>query len=108
MGSLRYGDEEFAFTDRVLAHLQIVVGSKLRRRETFFLSWKAPVKSSSGRHAVWIDNGIAVHFQYDGTRVPTIDRDWVERMMQGANSSAGLFVDPDGENIVMTPPRPGS
>ena len=38
MGTLRYEMEEFSFDDRVLAHVQIVISTKLRRGENFFLT----------------------------------------------------------------------
>lgn len=39
MGHLRYGDCSDFFEDRALIHLQVVIGSKLRRDESFFLTW---------------------------------------------------------------------
>ncbi len=41
MGTLIYGHGDLTvdFDDRTLAHLQVVIGTKLRRRESFLLSW---------------------------------------------------------------------
>src|SRR5690606_11550369 len=42
VGSLIYGTSgiEISFDDRVLAHLELVINAKLRRRESFMLSWR--------------------------------------------------------------------
>ena len=42
VGQLLYGHSARSthFSDRVLFHLQIVVSTKLRRHESFFLSWR--------------------------------------------------------------------
>ncbi|MFD3444536.1 hypothetical protein ACFDTO_08055 [Microbacteriaceae bacterium 4G12] len=51
MGTLFYGASrlEVTFDDRVLAHLQIVMTSKLRRHESFMLSWSVDRTDGSGR-----------------------------------------------------------
>jgi hypothetical protein len=49
MGKLVYaGTTEIGFEDRVLAHLQIVIGLKLRRKEGFFFSWRDDQASGTG------------------------------------------------------------
>lgn len=92
VGHLRYDGERFEFDDRLLAHLQVVIGLKLRRSESFFLSWTPKATSGEGRHAVWIAPGVPIHFAYSGSRVPTINREWVEALALAANSSAGLVI----------------
>jgi len=86
MGILRYEREEFSFDDRILAHVQIVISTKLRRGENFFLTWSLPASAGSGRHALWIDNGVPIHLSYTGSRAPHINREWVEALLM---SSAG-------------------
>jgi len=81
MGTLRYEMEEFSFDDRVLAHVQIVISTKLRRGENFFLTWSLPSSAGSGRHALWIDNGVPIHISYSGSRAPVINREWVESLI---------------------------
>ena len=92
-----YGGQEFDFDDRVLTHLQIVISTKLRRRENFFLSWTQPLERGSGRHAIWIDNGVPVHFFFNGSRPATINREWIEAMLQSAGRTAGLQLTPEPE-----------
>lgn len=81
MGTLRYHNEEFSFDDRVLTHLQIVISTKLRRSESFFLTWNVPAGSGSGRHALWIDNAIPLHITFSGSRTPQINREWIESLL---------------------------
>ena len=95
MGFLHYDGEEYDFDDRVLLHLQIVISTKLRRHENFFITWALPMERGSGRRAIWIDNGVPIHFSYSGLRAATINRDWVEHMVNSSTNSAGLFVGPE-------------
>lgn len=90
MGSLIYGSPslEIAFDDRVLAHVQIVMATKLRRGENFFFSWRE--NGGIGRNAIWIDSSIPLYFRYNGSRHPEIDRDWLEQLAVLASSSQGL------------------
>jgi hypothetical protein len=90
VGILYYDGQEFDFEDRTLTHLQIVISTKLRRREDFFLSWSVPPERGSGRHALWIDNGVPIHFFYEGSRNVTVNRDWIEALIVSAGRANGL------------------
>lgn len=86
------------FDDRVLAHIEVVVISKLRRKECFALTWREPAENGSGRSTLWIGDAIPLQFRFDGSRSPSLDREWVERMAASAASGTGLVVlDEDGE-----------
>lgn len=92
MGKLLYGDSEIdiEFEDRALTHIQIVVGAKLRRGESFFFSWKDDIEVGDGRSSIWLDRGIPLYFKYSGGKVPTINREWIEILSSSANSGQGL------------------
>lgn len=92
MGSLTYHNAVIAFEDRVLAHLQVVIVNKLRRRESFVMSWRNPEESGDGRSIIWLDPSIPLYFTFEGSRSPQIDRAWLERLTESANSSSGLIV----------------
>jgi hypothetical protein len=92
MGTLFYGDAKFEMDDRLLAHLQIIVSMKLRRSESFFLSWSAPHHEGGGRTSVWVDNGVPIRLRFSGSRPPTINREWAETMALAANSNLGLVI----------------
>ena len=97
MGVLFYDGEEFDFDDRTLAHLQIVISTKLRRGENFFLSWTVPIERGSGRHSVWLDNGVPVHFFFEGSRSPSVNRDWIEALLLSAGRANGLLLTDEPE-----------
>jgi len=63
IGKLIYSGTEVEFEDRALVHLQIVIGSKLRRGESFFPSWNDSATVGAGRtaHLGRLSPGCAVH-----------------------------------------------
>ncbi|MBU1587588.1 MAG: ATP-dependent DNA ligase [Actinobacteria bacterium] len=105
MGTLIYGSGalKVEFDDRVLAHLQTVVGIKVRRNERFFLSWFDTQAVGDGRSAVWIAPEVPLAFQFTTVSPHKLNRPWVESMIVAAGSSAGLVLtqEPDtGEPVV--------
>ena len=55
MGKLIYeGTVHVDFDDRVLAHLQLVIGSELRRGEAFHFSWRDDISVGDGRTTIWV------------------------------------------------------
>lgn len=76
MGSLLYGSDasRVDFADRTLAHLQIVMVTKLRRHECFVLSFQ---RDGRGPESVWIHPAIPIRFQYDTPDARTnINKAW--------------------------------
>lgn len=50
MGYLIYGGtQEYEFEDRTLAHLKVAITMKLRRQESFLMSWVNPAEKGGGR-----------------------------------------------------------
>lgn len=94
MGTLQYGSPgiEVHFDDRVLMHLQIVITTKLRRREGFVFTWNDSVEAGSGRNSVWLHPAIPIYYRYSGSRLPVINREWIETLMTSANSGGGLLL----------------
>lgn len=102
MGTLIYGGSDISvpFDDRTLAHLQIVIGRKLRRRERFFLSWIDTTAVGNGRASVWIDTSIMLRFRYQHARPVDINPEWLELLMDSANTAAGLtYVSEPGDDV---------
>lgn len=99
MGKLTYDSYlTVDFDDRLLAHIQIVIGSKLRRGESFYFSWRDDALTGGGRSTVWLHPGISLAYKYFGSKVPTLNRDWVEALSHSANSATGL-------QVVAEPPK---
>jgi hypothetical protein len=92
MGSLTYDGLVVHVDDRVLAHLQIVIVNKLRRGENFLMSWKDSPDMGSGRSAIWLHPMVLLHFKFEGSRVPTINEEWLAELAHSADSSRGLIV----------------
>ncbi|CAN7342739.1 hypothetical protein LJR045_001955 [Microbacterium sp. LjRoot45] len=92
MGYLYYGNstEPIEMPDRILAHLKVVTSTKLRRSESFTLSWSKP-DGSDGRSTIWLQAAIPLRFDVDHN--VAIDRAYLEEMAQAASSAAGVFVD---------------
>ena len=83
------------FEDRLLAHLQIVIATKLRRGESFMFSWKDDRDVGDGRTTIWLDRAVPLVIRYSGSRPPSINREWVEALTQAAGSPAGLRIVPE-------------
>jgi hypothetical protein len=97
MGSLTYDSTVIEFEDRLLLHLQIVIVNKLRRRESFAMSWRDAPEIGDGRSTIWLDPSIPLFFKFSGSRVPSVNRDWIELLAESASGSSGLVVvDEDG------------
>jgi hypothetical protein len=98
MGRLTYDSTlTVDFEDRVLAHLQLVIGAKLRRNEAFYFSWKDDTSIGNGRSTLWMHPNIPLHYKYHGGRPPSINRAWVDELMLTANTPAGLQLVPEPE-----------
>lgn len=96
MGRLTYGNNvQVEFEDRVLAHLQIVIGAKVRRGESFHLSWRDDPSVGDGRTIIWINPTVMLTYKFYGSRMPQINRAWIDALTSVANSPNGLHVVPE-------------
>ena len=102
MGKFCYGSggAEFDFEDRLLAHLQAVITTKLRRGESCLFSWSLMATSGGGRCVVWLDPNIPLHFRYDKKISGSVNRAWCAELMQSANSVGGLCALPEPSEFV--------
>lgn len=91
LGKLTYDSRLTAdFEDRALAHIQLVIGAKLRRGESFYFSWVDEAHTGGGRSTIWLNPGIPLAYKYAGNRVTSFNRLWVEALSESANSPLGL------------------
>ena len=93
MGQLMYGSppEIFELDDRTLAHVEVVTLAKLRRNESFALS----VEGEDGaRSTAWLSPASTLRFEYAVGR-HEINREWLELLIDSANSTSGLRVSPE-------------
>jgi hypothetical protein len=87
MGVLMYGPgaSEIEIDDRLLAHVKVVVLSKLRRAESFTISWEIDAEQGSGRETIWIHPAIPLRFRFAGSRPPQLNRAWLDQLVRAAN-----------------------
>lgn len=92
MGYLMHGTNEYEFDDRVLAHLKVVVGQKLKKQECFFLSWTRAPEEGSGRVSVWLSPYSNLAFRFAGSRPPQLNLVWVKVLTALSHTPRGLVV----------------
>lgn len=98
MGKIIYGNSgvEMVLDDRPLNHVRVVVLAKLRRGESFALSWE----NDRGHHTMWLHPAIPLCFSFSGKRRPSLNRAWVDELMRTANSANGLEVVPEPADVL--------
>ncbi|GAB3412078.1 hypothetical protein GCM10027515_34100 [Schumannella luteola] len=93
MGRFSYDNSlSVDFDDRVLAHLQVVIGAKLRRGESFHFTWIDDESSGDGRTTVWMHPHANLVYKYFGKRAAVLNRAWIDALMFTANSVSGLHL----------------
>ncbi|MCU1404428.1 MAG: ATP-dependent ligase [Glaciihabitans sp.] len=91
MGTLSYSAAVTVdFDDRVLAHLQVVIGAKLRRNESFYFSWKDDGRDDGGRTTIWLHPTMPLVYRYSQAQMPLLNREWLEVLSVSANTASGL------------------
>lgn len=92
MGTLYYGDARLPVSvdDRALAHLKVVIVNKLRRGESFTYSWVKSRAEGHGRATIWMSPEIPLHFEFEGSKAPALNRRWLEELSLVASSGSGL------------------
>lgn len=92
MGYLVFGTppESVRMDDRVLAHLKVVMLTKLRRHEGFPFTFDYDAAAGSGRATVWMNPSVLIQFRFEGSRQPALNKAWLELMMLTANETDGL------------------
>lgn len=98
MGYLNYGGaHEYEFEDRTLAHLKVAITMKLRRQESFLMSWNTPPERGGGRVSIWLSPGIPFAFRFSGSRAPTLNKVWLEVLSELSHTPRGLIVVSEAE-----------
>lgn len=102
MGTLFYGGaaEPVHIEDRLLAHLKVVISTKLRRNECFTLSWVHQEGDTPGRSTLWMHPAIPLRFVFDAREPAELRSDWIVALANSASSSGGISLLPE----LMSPP----
>jgi hypothetical protein len=95
MGILFYAGEAIPMDDRTLAHLKVAVVTKLRRGESFTLSWTHPGDAMGGRTTIWMHETIPLRFEFLDPEAPPLHREWIEDILRSANTTGGIQLTPE-------------
>ncbi|MGL3150974.1 DUF7882 family protein [Microbacterium sp. A82] len=95
MGTLEYNSSRPAITvdDETLAHVKIVIGTKLRRHESFMMTWLRDENGPAGRLTIWMHPSIPLVLAFDEPNKPVIDAKRVEHIMEILNAHGELVLD---------------
>jgi hypothetical protein len=94
MGQLFYGSTGTAIEvdDVLLAHAQVVAFTKLRRGESFLMSWKRP--EGAGRETIWVQAAIPLRFVCESAQEIPLDGHLLEELAHAASSARGMDLSP--------------
>ncbi|WP_460005282.1 DUF7882 family protein [Microbacterium xylanilyticum] len=97
MGVIYYGGAEtpIHIEDGVLAHLKIVIATKLRRNESFTLSFQHGEGEPRGRTTIWLHPSIPLRFVFDEPVGPELDATLIRDLAASANTSGGIALKPE-------------
>jgi len=94
VGTIFYGGSAtpIHIEDRALAHLKVVLATKLRRSECFTLSWVHPDDQPTGRSTIWMHPSIPLRFVFDDPEPAELNRQWIDDLAHSANTSGGIML----------------
>jgi len=95
MGKFIYGSGATSVDvdDRALAHIRLALTTKLRRGESCMFDLE--LGAGLGRKTFWVHPGVPLQFHFFGSRIPRINRAWVEELIVAASSPGGLWLVPE-------------
>ncbi|MBG6058187.1 hypothetical protein RCH16_001577 [Cryobacterium sp. MP_M5] len=93
MGKLTYNSSLTVYLeDRLLAHLEAVIATKLQHGEGCYFSWIDSPPNGIGRTTIWLHPNISLSFRYVSSRRPPLNSRWVNALLLTANAPAGLEI----------------
>lgn len=95
MGRLKYDNTSgpISIDDATLAHVKIVIATKLRRQESFMMTWLTDGSGVDARSTIWIHPAIPLQFGFDEVDLPAIDVERIKAMMTALNATGELNLD---------------
>lgn len=94
MGTLTYGGATaYEIDDRTLAHLKLVITTKLRRNESFTLTCQRSDHDAEQRTALWLQPAIPLRFEFGTAEGDALDPDLLQEFAEAATTNAGIIVD---------------
>lgn len=82
MGYLYYGSDTQAISmpDRMLAHVKVLAATKLRRNESFTITWRHTDDEAPGRTTLWLHPAIPLRFTFSTVDAEKIDGPLLQRL----------------------------
>ena len=94
MGQLFYGNAEpIIIPDRQLAYFKVIATTKLRRSESFTVSWHHVDDTPGARTTIWLQPAIPLRFVFDQAAPEELSSAHLRELAERANSAAGLTLD---------------
>ena len=95
MGTLEYNSSRppIPIDDVTLAHLKIIIGTKLRRQESFMMTWIPEGDGVPGRLTIWMHPSIPLAIAFDDPTMVAIEPKRIESMMETLNARGELMLD---------------
>lgn len=94
MSILYYGASEhpIEIEDVTLAHLKVVIATKLRRNESFTVSWQHDGDQPLGRSTIWLHPSIELRFEFADPNPPELDPARIQAIANSASTSGGILI----------------
>lgn len=94
MGQLFYGTDHqpLHMDDRLLNYLQVVIATKMRRGESFTMTWTPAAGADTGRVTLWLQSAIQMRFSYDTVEPHRLNPLYLKFLANQANSSGGVML----------------
>ncbi|MDQ1123655.1 DUF7882 family protein [Microbacterium trichothecenolyticum] len=91
MGKLFYGSDPkpIDIDDRLLQYLQVVLSTKLRRSESFTITW-TDTEAEHARTTLWIQPSISLRFHYASAEAERLSGGYLRQLADQAALSSGL------------------
>lgn len=86
-------DPPIRIDDRTLWHLKTVILTKLRRDESFSVSWAHP--DDEGSTTVWLHPTIPLRFVFDSAHPPELNRQWLVELNGSTVEHGGITLTPE-------------
>lgn len=93
MGRLIYaGATTYEMDDATLAHARAVATAKLRRHESFMLSWTIDLADGSGRVSLWVSPAVPLEYVFASVKPLRLDPVWLKVLDEMSTTPRGLVL----------------
>ncbi|SDO94052.1 hypothetical protein SAMN04487848_2617 [Microbacterium sp. ru370.1] len=93
MATLFYGSDTapISLPDRLMGYIKVIASTKLRRGESFTLTWTG-TEEESGRSTIWLQPAIPLRFVFESPEPEQLVGDYLRALADQANAASGLVI----------------